>query len=174
MRDRLAAAAPADAIGGGLTERSLAVVGLLAAAMLLGMAVTRMAAGPVLYVQGLRQEWGETAYLVTQFVGVHLTSQAGTLLLTLWIAGVAWLGARRRILPRLVALLAIVPAFRLLVVLGPFVDDLLPGQLWILLIASIPTMFVWLIVLGATVGGSRGRSEADARSSAARSGRPPA
>jgi hypothetical protein len=119
------------------------------AAMFFAMAVIRMAGGPVRYVQGLDQSWGETAYLVTQFVGVHLAAQAGGLMLAAWIAGTAWLGARRRVIPIALAMLGIVPALRLLVILGPFASGLGDG-LWLFLLAGIPVAFVWLVLLGLT------------------------
>ncbi len=152
MRDRLTTATASLAAAGNpdtVAVRSLAVIGLLAAAMFFAMAVIRMAGGPVRYVQGLDQSWGETAYLVTQFVGVHLAAQAGGLMLAAWIAGTAWLGARRRVIPIALAMLGIVPALRLLVILGPFASGLGDG-LWLFLLAGIPVAFVWLVLLGLT------------------------
>lgn len=159
VRDRLTAP-HAPGAEPPLAPRVLTAIGVLAVGMLLAMAAIRMSGGPVRYVQGLEQGWGETAYLVTQFVGVHLVGQVGLLLLATWIAGAAWLGAGRRVLPRVVAVLAIIPAFRLLVMTGPFVA--LPGDFWWpLLMASIPTAFVWLVLLGATwPAGPRGEAAA--------------
>ena len=148
MRDRLDAPVT-PGTDAPLAPRVVTTIGVLAVAMLLGMAVIRLSGGPVRYVQGLDQGWGEAAYLVTQFVGVHLVGQAGLLLLAVWIAGAAWLGAGRRAVPRAIAVLAIIPAFRLLVMTGPFVT--LPGDFWWpLLMASIPAAFIWLVLLGAT------------------------
>jgi hypothetical protein len=118
----------------------------------------------VQYVQGLDQGWGETAYLVTQFVGVQLFAVGGLALLAIWAVGVAWLGARSGVVPRAVALLAVVPGFRLLGILG--VLHLQPEGLWIFYLASIPGAFAWLILLGAmtpadTLAGARSpRTEA--------------
>jgi hypothetical protein len=125
----------------------LTVVGLFAAAMLFGMGVVRMAGGPMLYVRGLDQGWGETTYLVTQFVGVQLLLPGGLILLNLWIVGVAWLGACRRAVATLVAALAILPALRLLGILGPF--GITIDALWFVTIVAIPAAFAWLVLLGA-------------------------
>lgn len=127
----------------GVAVRTVSVIGLFAALFLLGHAATRLAAGPLTYVQGLDQAWGEAAYLVTQFVGVQLFGVAGASLLAIWIAGVAWLGARRWVLPPGLAVLAAVPALRLLALPGL---GILP---WFLLVLAIPAAFVWLILLGA-------------------------
>jgi len=145
--DRLAAAAPADTAGDAeVVRRSVTVVGQLSAAFLFGHGVVRLVGGPLLYVRGLDAGWGETAYLITQFVGVHLLAQGGILLLTFWIVGVAWLGVRRRIVPRPLALLALIPGIRLLGFLGPW--GVLPDGLWILFMAAIPAAFLWLIFAG--------------------------
>ena len=147
INDRLAAAARADATGDpGVGRRSVTVVGLFSAGFLFGHGVIRLAGGPMLYVDSLDGRWGETAYLVTQFVGVHLLAQGGILLLTIWILGVAWLAAARRALPRPVALLALIPGFRLLGLLGPW--DVLPDGLWIFFMAAIPAGFLWLVLVG--------------------------
>ena len=125
---------------------TVSVVGLFAAAMLFGMACVRLSGGPVLYVRGLDEAWGEMAYLVTQFVGVQLLLVGGLALLAMWIAGVAWIGARRGVLPRLVVALAILPALRLLAT--PALSGFLPEELWIVGIAAIPAAFAWLVLLG--------------------------
>lgn len=147
MRDRLESAH--DRADRGIAVRTVSTIGLIAAAMLLGQAITRLAGGPVMYVQSLDQGWGETAYLVTQFVGAQLLGVGGLALLAVWTLGVAWLGVRRGVLPRPVALLALVPGFRLVAILAllgilPQIDGL-----WLLSMASIPGAFIWLIVLGA-------------------------
>lgn len=136
----------------GQNERGVAIgtvstVGLFAAFMLLGEAVTRLAGGPVAYVQSLDQAWGETAYLVTQFVGAQLFGVGGLALLGMWALGAAWLGARRRMMPWPVAILALVPGLRVIAVLALL--GLLPDGLWLLFMVSIPGAFIWLIVLGA-------------------------
>ena len=144
MRSRLRSrdlGQPSDLVVGTIT-----VVGLVGAAMLLGMAAVRLAVEPVRYVHSLSQAWGETAYLVTQFVGTQLLGIAGLALLAMWIGSVAWLGARRGVMQRGLAVLAILPAFRLAALPG---IRLLPEGTWVLLMAAIPAAFLWLLLLGA-------------------------
>jgi hypothetical protein len=125
---------------------ALAVIGLFAALMAFGFGVLRMGAGPIQYIQGLDQSWGEAAYLVTQIAGVQLLEPGSFLALTLWIVGVAWIGVRRGVVPRIVAVLALLPAFRLLGLLGPFGYGI--EELWIFSIVAIPAAYVWLALLG--------------------------
>lgn len=147
LRDRLESV-PSPS-GPSVAVRVVSTIGLFAAFMLLGQAVTRLAGGPVAYVAGLDQGWGETAYLVTQFVGIQLFGVGGMALLALWAVGVSWLGVRRGVMPRPVAILAVVPGFRLVAILAllgilPVIDGL-----WLLYMASIPGAFMWLLLLGA-------------------------
>lgn len=128
---------------------AVTVLGLFAAAMLFGMAAVRMSGGPLRYVQGLDQAWGEAAYLVTQFVGLQALVTGGFVLLELWLVGFAWLGARRGVVPRVVAALAIVPAARLLGILGPFGIEF--DGAWFLLILAMPATFAWIAILGTAV-----------------------
>ena len=128
---------------------TISVLGLVAAAMLFGMAAVRMSGGPVRYVQGLDQAWGEAAYLVTQFVGIQALVTGGLIALDLWIVGVAWIGARRRVVRRVVAGLAVLPGLRLAGIVGPFGIEV--DGLWLLLMLAIPASFAWLAVLGATL-----------------------
>jgi hypothetical protein len=132
--------------GSDLAGRAVTVVGLFSAAFLFGHGVVRFGGSPLLYVQSLDQAWGEAAYLVTQFVGVHLFAQGGVFLLAFWIVAVAWLGVRRRVLSPVIAILAVLPGIRLLAVLAPW--GLLPDGLWIVFMAAIPAAFVWLIMVG--------------------------
>lgn len=146
MRDRLERDAQPDDERG-VAVRTITMIGLFAALFLLGHAATRLAAGPIGYVQGLDQAWGETAYLVTQFVGTQLFGVGGAALLAMWIAGVAWIGGRRGVLPQGLAVLAVVPALRLAAI--PGLGSLLPDGAWFLFLLAIPGTFVWLILLGA-------------------------
>jgi hypothetical protein len=153
-RLRLRASADQSLSGGGETGvaiDTMAFVGLISAAMLFGMAAVRMSGGPVRYVQGLDQAWGEAAYLVTQFVGVQALVTGGFVLLELWLVGLAWLGARRGVVPRAVAGLAVLPAFRLAGILGPF--GIQVDGLWPLLMLAIPATFAWLVLFGVTFRG---------------------
>jgi hypothetical protein len=145
LRDRLEAVPRPDRSG--VAIRTVSTLGLFAAFMLLGQAVTRLAGGPVAYVAGLDQAWGETAYLVTQFVGVQLFGVGGMALLAVWALGAAWLGVRRGVMPGPLAALALVPGFRLAAIVGLL--GILPDGLWLLYMASIPGAFVWLVLLGA-------------------------
>ena len=151
LRTRLAPThdRPSERDERGVAVDSLTVVGIMGAAALFGMAAVRMSGGPVRYVQGLDQAWGETAYLVTQFVGIQALVTGGLVLLDLWLVGVAWLGVRRGVIPRAVAVLAVLPALRLVGVLGPFGIE--ADGLWPLLMLAIPATFAWLVVLGATI-----------------------
>jgi hypothetical protein len=84
---------------------------------------------------------------VTQFVGIHLLGVGGALLLPLWIGAVAYLGARRGTIPAPLAWLALLPLFRVLVVVAGWLG--LPlGGLWPLYMAAIPAAWIWLILLG--------------------------
>ena len=148
MRDRLASA-PGDGAKPGVGVDTISVLGIMAAACLFGMGAVRMSGGPIRYVQGLDQDWGETAYLVIQFVGTQALATGGLVLLALWLGCVAWMGARRRVIPRVVALLAVLPALRLVGVLGPLGIE--AEGVWLLLILAIPAAFVWLVLLGATI-----------------------
>jgi hypothetical protein len=160
--DRLAIGAPDPSHTPGVAPRVVTVLGLLGAAFLFGHGVVRMAAGPLLHVDGLDSDWGEAAYLVTQFVGIHLLAQGGILALSTWIVTVAWLGIRRGVLPRPVGFLALIPGVRLLAFLGPW--SLLPDELWIVFMAAIPAAFAWLVVMGvSSIDTREGRSMRSAR-----------
>jgi hypothetical protein len=146
LGDRLRVGVPDTDHAPDVALRTATVLGLVAAAFLFGHGVVRMGAGPLLYVDGLDSDWGEAAYLVTQFVGVHVLAQGGILSLTTWIVAVAWLGVRRGLLPAPLGLLALVPGIRLLAFLGPW--SVLPDGLWIFFLAAIPAAFAWLVLIG--------------------------
>ena len=133
----------------------VAVVGVLSAAFLLGMAIVRLGGEPLLYVRRLDQAWGESAYLVTQFVGVHLVGIGGLLLLPLWIAGSSWLGARRGSVPSVLAWLSILPLLRLILPALGWAGFSLDG-LWPIYVVAIPASWFWLILLGLV--GTRART----------------
>jgi len=146
IRGRLLAAA-ASAGGRDPGVDALTVAGLFAAALLFAMAALRLSGGPMLYVRSLHESWGETVYLITQFVGIQLLIPAGSFLLAGWIGSVAWLGARRGTIPRALAALAVLPALRVFGVLGPLGVSV--DGLWFLMIAAIPAAYAWLLLLGA-------------------------
>ena len=172
LRTRLGAVRgdPSGSDGPGVAVDTITVVGLMGAAALFGMAAVRMSGGPVRYVQGLDQAWGEAAYLVTQFVGIQALVTGGFVLLELWLVGATWLGARRGVIPRVVAALAVLPALRLVGVLGPFGIEV--EGLWLLLMLAIPATFAWLVLLGATIRSPDRMTTADilAANAAARAG----
>jgi hypothetical protein len=131
-----------------LGDRVMTFIGQVAAVFLFGMSVLRLSGGPLLYVRGLDQAWGEAAYLAVQFVGVHLLAQGGTLALSGWILMLAWRGVRAGSISRVLAALAVIPGLRVLGLAGPF--GVLPEELWIVFMAAIPGAFGWLVLLGAS------------------------
>ena len=146
MRDRMSGLEPLAAEHATpIAPRAVTVVGLVAAAALLGMAGVRLSGGPMLYVRGLDQAWGEMAYTVTQFVGVQLLAVGGLALLALWIVGIAWIGGRGGAVPRGVAILALLPGVRLLAIPGLAGA---PDWLWFVMLAALPAAFLWLVLLG--------------------------
>ena len=145
-RNRLTAGSGPGVARSDVALDAVTVVGLLSAAFLFGHGVVRQAGGPMLYVESLDVAWGEAAYLVTQFAGIHLFAGGGITLLSIWIVGAAWLGVRRGAIPAPVAMLALLPGMRLLSLLGPW--SLMPEGLWIFFFASIPAASLWLVLLG--------------------------
>ena len=145
-RSRLTAGAAPGSTRSDVVVDSVTVVGLLSAAFLFGHGMVRQAGGPMLHVEGLDVAWGEAAYLVTQFAGIHLFAVSGITLLSMWIVAAAWLGVRRGVVPVWLAILAVLPGARLLAPLGPW--SLVPEGLWIFFFASIPTASLWLVLLG--------------------------
>jgi hypothetical protein len=141
VRARLAAAA------GELSLQVTTSIGLFAAACLFLFGILRAAANPILHINELDPAYGRGAYLAMQIAGVHGVLQAGLVALALWIGMVAWLGARGRLVPVVLAAIAIVPAFRLVALtVGPFVE--LPDGLWIFNLLSAPVAMLWPGLLG--------------------------
>jgi hypothetical protein len=134
---------------GSLALRTVSAMGLMASASFFLFGVLRYGVYPMLYIDGLNPAWGEVTYLVGQMAGVHGVAQAAILLGCSWALGVALLGVRSGVLPRWLALLAILPAVRLLSLLGPTrILEGLPGELWIILMLAIPGTMAWFILLG--------------------------
>ena len=93
--------------------------------------------------------WGEAAYVAVQMIGLHGFAQAAITAACLWVVGVALIGLRTRVLPMTLCALALIPAFRLLAVLGPLgILDVLPEETWFLFMASIPGLLIWCLLLG--------------------------
>ena len=130
--------------------RTASTVGLVAAACFFLFGVLRYSVRPVLYVDSLSPAWGEAAYLVGQMAGIHGFAQGAIVTVCGWAIAVAVMGYRA--LPRWLALLAAIPALRLVTVLGPTGTlDFLPDQLWIVFMASIPGTMLWFVLLGAVL-----------------------
>lgn len=145
-----ALASKADA----LALRATTAFGLFSALLWFGHGAMRLSVQPMQHIQGLRQEWGEAAYLVTQMAGVHGFAQLGILTICLWALGLSLIGARTKALPSGLSVLGLVPVFRLLGILAPLglLELLGPGlgePLWIFFMLSIPGTWLWVIALGA-------------------------
>ncbi|MGV8907917.1 MAG: hypothetical protein ACOH1Y_02965 [Propionicimonas sp.] len=122
--------------------------GLVAAACFLVFGAMRVGtSGPLLHIAGLRQEWGETAYLVVQIAGVQGLLPAGLLALALWAVGTSLIGFARRTLPLAIIVLGGVPALHVLArLMGSF--GVLPDAAWVVLVATIPGTMLWCLALG--------------------------
>lgn len=133
-----------------LTVRFISVFGLLAAASFFMFGVLRSASGPVLYIDGLRHEWGQSAFLVIQMVGVHGFAQAAVLAFCLWAVSISVVGLRSRALPRAVCLLGLLPAIRVVLLMHGAAGrlDTLPDALWVVAMIAIPGTFLWSLILG--------------------------
>ena len=130
-----------------LALRSTSAFGLFSAAFFLGHGALREGAGPLLYIDSLNHDWGQTAYLAVQMVGIHGFAQAAVLALCTWAVGISLIGLRTKAIPLALCALGAFPAFHLVAaLLGPL--GLLPGGLWILSMASIPGVMVWCLILG--------------------------
>ena len=147
--------AVSDALASRATPLALRVAttfDLLSAALFFMHGVLRLGVQPILYVNGLRDEWGQTAYLVSQFAGIHGFAQGAITTLCIWAVGISIIGFRTRLLPTWLCILGLVPGFRLLAILGPILKsagtDELPGGAWILFMASIVGVMVWCVALG--------------------------
>ena len=134
---------------GSLAVRSTAAFGIFSAAFFLMHGVVRLSIEPLLYIDGLNHAWGEAAYLVVQLMGIHGFAQAGIFALCLWAVGISLIGFGTKALPLGLCLLGVVPAFRILGILGPL--GVLPDGLWILFMVSIPGVMVWCLLLGAVL-----------------------
>lgn len=132
--------------------RTISTLGLVAAACFFLFGVLRYGVRPLLHIDGLDPSWGEAAYLVQQIAGVHGFAPAAIVTMCGWAIGVGVLSYRSRALPRWLALLAVIPLFRLVGILGPLLPpDALPGELWVVFMISIPGTVVWFILLGAVL-----------------------
>ena len=135
---------------GSLTVRSVSAAGLFAAGSFFMFGVLRSGAGPVLYLQGLREDWGQSAFLVIQMMGIHGFAQAALLGFCLWAAAISLMALRSGALPRLLCVLGVIPATRIAVLmLGATGSSAsLPDGLWVLAMITIPGTFAWSLILG--------------------------
>lgn len=133
----------------GLALRIVTAFGSFAAVLFLVHGAMRIASsGPVLFIAGMREEFGEGAYLAVQMAGVHGVGVAGILALSLWATGLSLIGVRSRAIPLALALLGILPALRLASVLGPL--GLLPDSeiIWLISLAAIFGLVLWTLLFG--------------------------
>lgn len=134
---------------GGVALPSTSVFGLFAAAFFLfGGAVRIGSSGPLLHMAGLRDAWGEGAYVAAQVVSQAVLI-SGILAVCLWAVGLSLIGARTKAIPLALCVLGVLPALRIFIgVLGPL--GLLPDAegLWLLSIASIVGTILWCLLLG--------------------------
>lgn len=148
----IAVPAVAEVVGprsGAVGLRSTSAFGLFSAAFFLfGGAVRIGSSGPLLHIAGLREEWGEGAYLAAQVVSQALLI-GGIFALCLWAVGLSLIGRRTKVIPLALSVLGVLPAFRIVSgMLGPL--GLLPDfdVLWVIGIASIFGTILWCLILG--------------------------
>jgi hypothetical protein len=134
---------------GGAGLRSTSAFGLFAAAFFLfGGAVRIGSSGPLLHMAGLRQAWGEGAYVAAQVVSQGVLI-GGIFAVCLWAVGLSLIGLRTKVIPLALCALGALPAFRIVSgLLGPL--GLLPDVdgLWVISIASIFGTTLWFLMLG--------------------------
>lgn len=134
---------------GGVGLRSTSIFGLFAAAFFLfGGAVRIGSSGPLLHMAGLREGWGEGAYVAAQVVSQAVLI-GGVFAVCLWAVGLSLIGVRTKVIPLALCALGVLPAFRIVSgLLGPL--GLMPdvGGLWVISIASIFGTILWCLILG--------------------------
>ena len=115
--------------------------------------------GPIDHIEGMREEWGESAYLVVQMAGTQAGLLGGATCLVVWIVTTSAIAWRRGGLPRWLAGLGFLPALVLVgAVLGPAGVEL-PDLVWLgyvaVLVVGLP---VWLLGSAVTIlSGKRSR-----------------
>ena len=83
---------------------------------------------------------------MSKFAGIHGFVEGGIVTLCAWAVGISLIGLRTRALPVALAILGVVPGFRLLSILGPF--GISADGLWIFFVLSIPGAMLWCVALG--------------------------
>ena len=129
--------------------KSMTAFGLFSAAgYFLNGAMRLAAARPLLYIDGLQHEWGVTAYLIVQMVGVQGFAQAGIVNFSFWAMGFSLLNTKTRLFPRAFSLLGLFPAVHIFLGLfGPFLGAAL-DSLWLVYVMSIFGTVLWGLILG--------------------------
>ena len=134
-------------VGVGLLSTS--TFGLFSAGFFLfGGAVRIGSSGPLLHMAGLKQEWGEGAYVAAQVVSQAILI-GGVFAVCLWAVGLSLIGIRTKVVPLALCVLGVLPALRIVSgLLGPL--GLLPDVdiLWVISIASIFGTVLWCLILG--------------------------
>lgn len=126
--------------GVSLALESITAVAVLAAGFFAVAGVMRMqAVGTVPHIQGLDQQWGESAYLVVQIAGTQGLLSAGLIGLAAWLVGFVLFAWRRRV--RWPSLVGVIPALILLLLLTdlamPSLIELVGEGLFLAYIAGI-------------------------------------
>jgi len=124
--------------------------GLIAAGSFLVAGVLRFSNEPLLYISGLDRDWGEAGYVALQLVTVHGFLQAATIALCIWAVGTAVLAYRSGLIGPVLGALAVIPAFRLLTLIGGPLG-ILPEVLWLPSIAAILGTIAYAGLLAAIV-----------------------
>lgn len=110
--------------GSGLLIPFGSVFGLFSAAFFFAQGVLRVQSpGTILHIASLNEESGLAAYAAVQMAGTQGFGSAGGFAFAVWAITVAVATWRARTLPRLVAVLALLPAlFLLMGLLGPLTE----------------------------------------------------
>lgn len=134
-----------------ISRRSLSALGLFAAAFLFMNGVLRESVWPLLYIDSMDSEWGESAYLAIQMSGTHGFAGASLIALGVWSVGICVAGLRSRSLPIWLCVLGLVAGLRLVMLIaGPIATTAaidLPG-IWLASMVLIPLGMLWWLALG--------------------------
>jgi len=132
-----------------LAVKSITAFGLFAAfAFFLNAALRLAAARPLLYIDSLSHEWGLTAYLTVQMIGVQGFMQAALVNLSFWTIGICVLNLRSRTFPLAMSLFGLPPAFHVFVGLfGPLFGNAFEG-LFLLYVLGLFGSALFCLVLG--------------------------
>jgi hypothetical protein len=151
-------------IGRTLAARLTSGTALIAMVGFFGHGVLRNSVGPLLHIDGIDPEWGQSAYLAVQMAGIHGFAQGGIVALSTWVILVAVIG-RGTFIPWWLAALAVLAAFRLVTsLLGPLgVLEGLADMLWIASMAAILGSMLWPLAFGITLLSRRASAPYDSQ-----------